>query len=135
MRDLFHSKLSYFSETFKLTVMKKFKQVDYFISIALILAFSIVSLINMDGTFIIGYLVVGGWQIISMIVHSYHHWFTGKKSLRNTYHWITLFCLVTMPVGSFIILLFTAPFMAIFYTWLCYHELYVKMQRPIHLLK
>ena len=115
--------------------MKKFKQVDYFISIALILAFSIVSLINMDGTFIIGYLVVGGWQVISMIVHSYHHWFTGKKSLRTNYHWITLFSLVTMPVGSFIILLFTAPFMAVFYTWLCYHELYVKMQRPIHLLK
>ena len=135
MRDLFQSILSYFSETFKLTVMKKFKQVDYFISIALILAFSIVSLINMDATFIIGYLVVGGWQVISMIVHSYHHWFTDKQSLRNTYHWITLFCLVTMPVGSFIILLFTAPFMAIFYTWLCYHELYVKMQRPIHLLK
>ncbi len=135
MRDLFNSILSYFSETLNTTVMKKFKQVDYYINIALILAFSIVSLINMDGTFIIGYLVVGGWQVISMIVHSYHHWFTGKKSLRTNYHWITLFSLVTMPVGSFIILLFTAPFMAVFYTWLCYHELYVKMQRPIHLLK
>jgi hypothetical protein len=115
--------------------MKKFKQVDCFISIALILTFSIVSLINMDGTFIIGYLVVGGWQVISMIVHSYHHWFTGKKSVRSAYHWLTLFSLITMPVGSCILLLFIAPFMAIFYTWLCYHELYVKMQRPIHLLK
>ena len=79
MRDLFNSILSYFSETLNTTVMKKFKQVDYYINIALILAFSIVSLINMDGTFIIGYLVVGGWQVISMIVHSYHHWFTRLK--------------------------------------------------------
>jgi hypothetical protein len=34
-----------------------------------------------------------------------------------------------------ITLLFAAPFMAIYYTWLCYDEVYVKMQRPLAALK
>lgn len=115
--------------------MKKFKIIDTWISIILIAGFAIVSLIKQDGTFITGYFVVGGWQVISMLVHTYNHCFTYKNGSRYVYHWITLISVITMPVGSFLILLFTAPFMAVYYTWICYSETYIKMTRPLDLLK
>ena len=115
--------------------MKKFKEVDTWISIILIAGFAIASIINRDYTFLLGYFVVGGWQVISMLVHVYYHSFTEKKGIRRNYHWITLISLITMPIGSFWILLFTAPLMAVFYTWLCFDEVRKMNQRPLALLK
>ena len=51
--------------------MKKFKQTDYVISLLLILTFVVMSFINQDITWIVGYFVVGGWQVISMIIHAF----------------------------------------------------------------
>lgn len=96
--------------------MKKVKEIDAWISSILIAGFAIVSIINYDDTFIVGYFVVGGWQVISMIVHAVTKTFTNKRGSRYAYHWITAVSLATMPLGSFWILLFTAPFMAVFYT-------------------
>ena len=115
--------------------MRKFKTMDVYISVALIIIFTIISLIKLDGTFFIGYFVVGTWQVISMIVHVIKKWFIQKGGVRFVYNWITLVSLLTIPVGSFWVLLFTAPVMAIFYTWICYKEVYVKMQRPMDLLR
>ncbi|MEO6491131.1 MAG: hypothetical protein ABIO04_14410 [Ferruginibacter sp.] len=115
--------------------MKMFKQVDLWISCILIMSFTVAGLLKMDETFIIGYFVVGGWQVISMAIHAFNHWFTQRKGVRRIYHWITAISLLTMPAGSFWILLFTAPFMAMYYAWICYIEVYVKLQRPITLLK
>ena len=63
--------------------MKKFKTIDLWVSIILIIGFTIVSLIRYDGTFMVGYFVVGGWQLVSMIVHVVKKWFI-KKSAINT---------------------------------------------------
>jgi hypothetical protein len=115
--------------------MKKFKKIDVWISFLLITAFAIATIIKRDNTFIIGYFAVGGWQIISMLMHAYCHSFTEKRGIRRNYHWITFIFLITMPVGSFLILLFLAPFMAVFYTWLCYDEERKMNQRPLELLK
>jgi len=115
--------------------MKKLKTIDLFINITLIAGFAINWLIKMDDSYFYGYFVVGGWQVTSMLFHVYNGIFTYKEGSRNTYHWITLISLVTMPLGSIWILLFAAPFMAVYYTYLCYHEVYVKMQRPLALLK
>ena len=115
--------------------MKKFKEVDVWISIILITGFAIATIINRDYTFLLGYFILGGWQVISMLVHIYSKSFTQKKGTRYVYHWITLISLVTMPVGSFWILLFTAPFMAVFYTCLCFAEVRKMNQRPLSLLK
>jgi hypothetical protein len=70
-----------------------------------------------------------------MLVHVYYHSFTQKGGIRRNYHWVTLISLITMPVGSFWILLFTAPLMAVFYTWLCYSEVRKMNLRPLALLK
>ena len=115
--------------------MKKFKIIDTWISIILITGFAIATIFNRDYTFLLGYFVVGGWQVVSIVVHVYYHSFTQKKSTRRNYHWITLISLITMPVGSFWILLFAAPFMAVFYTCLCFDEVRKMNQRPLALLK
>jgi heme/copper-type cytochrome/quinol oxidase subunit 4 len=115
--------------------MKKFKIIDLWVSIIFITGFAIVTIINRDSTFMLGYFVVGAWQVISMLVHVYYHSFTEKKSSRRTYHWITFISLITMPIGSFWILLYTAPFMAVFYTGLCFYEVRKMHQRPLAILK
>jgi hypothetical protein len=115
--------------------MKRFKIIDFWISCILITAFTIVSIYGGGWTFLIGYIVVGSWQVISMIVHVVTGTFIYKGGSRYVYNWITLISVITMPVGSIFILYFTAPFMAIYYTYLCYNETYIKMQRPLALLK
>jgi hypothetical protein len=116
-------------------MMKKFKKMDAWISFILITAFAIATLMYRDYTLLTGYFVVGGWQVISMLVHVFNSCFTNRKSVRYYYHWVTLISVITMPVGSIWILLFTAPFMAVFYTWLCFDEVKKMSRRPLALLK
>lgn len=116
--------------------MKRFKIIDMWISVALIVSCTIYLLIEMDiERLIMGYFLVGGWQVISMIVHAVTGTFTYKGGVRLIYHWITFISLVTIPLGSFWILAFTAPFMAVLYTAICFREVKVKMRRPLSLLK
>jgi hypothetical protein len=120
--------------------MKQFKIIDFWVSVGLIISFTSISILEGAKTFlssylIVGYFTVGAWQVISMLVHAITHTFTYKFGTRHIYHWIVFVALITMPVGSFWILIFTAPFMAIFYAYLCYNEVHVKMKRPLDLLK
>ena len=115
--------------------MKRLKTVDLLINITLIAGFAISCLIKQDGSYLLAYCVVGGWQVISMLFHAYNQLFTYKGGSRYYYHRVALISLLTMPIGSVWILLLTAPFMAIYYTYLCYHDVFVKMQRPLAVLK
>lgn len=82
--------------------------------------------------------------MISMIVHAVNGWFTHRKAGRYYYH-ATATILAALSLIGFlvspifllvmVVLLFAAPFMAIYYTWLCYQEVNVKMQRPLAALK
>ena len=123
--------------------MKKFKKTDVWISIVLICAGIVTGFAAKGLGFLAGYLWVGAWQITSMLVHTFNKWFSNSRT-RRIYHVIVLlvitayflgrvFGVLLMPVLYF--LLFVAPFMAIFYTWLCYREVYIKMQRPLAILK
>ena len=120
--------------------MKKFKQTDLWISIGLIVFFIVYNLLAhtrdliSDNVFM-AYFVVGGWQVISMIVHALTQTFTRPVGMRLVYHWIVFIALATMPLGSFWVLLFAAPFMALFYTWLCYQEVRKMNTRPLDVLK
>ncbi|MEO6254264.1 MAG: hypothetical protein ABIO79_13205 [Ferruginibacter sp.] len=121
--------------------MKFFKIIDTWISIGLIISFTILIIYEGKGFSIsnnllfTSYFVIGGWQVISMIVHAVKGFFTDKYGARYMYHWITFISVATMPAGSFWILFFTAPFMAIFYTGLCFNEVRKMNQRPLALLK
>ena len=123
--------------------MKKFKQADVLISGVLIIASIGWAFTTYDERFFVGYFVVGGWQVVSMIVHTVMDWFCEKGTARSNYQW-TVFLIIIVALLGFVIyplliiyflLLFLSPFMAIWYTWLCYNETYVKMRRPMALLK
>jgi hypothetical protein len=128
--------------------MKTFKQIDLAISISLITGFFIAAVIKQDETFIIGYFVTGGWQVISMIVHAVDGTFAGKGTARYNYHWVVgvvialsllSLLLAKLEIGVWLlvifpILVFVAPLMAIYYSWLCGDEISVLKKREfIHL--
>ncbi|RYY68978.1 MAG: hypothetical protein EOO13_10855 [Chitinophagaceae bacterium] len=124
--------------------MKTFKTCDYCISIALMIATLIYGLIKLDHSFLLGYFVVGSWQMISMLVHIYSDWFNSKGSKRNVYHNVIRALLALLVIGFFVqgllypllvIVFLAGPFMAVYYTHLCYQEVNVKMQRPLAQLK
>lgn len=116
--------------------MRVYKYFDAFVSLFLILFFGIRYLYNNSyDTLIAGYIITGAWQGLSMGIHASEKWFTRKYSWRNVYHWIALISVITLPLGSFWILFFTAPWMAIFYTILCFTECLVKIRRPLSLIK
>jgi len=119
--------------------METFKRYDLWISIALIITGTITSIVLLEYTFIYWYFIVGGWQVISMLVHAINGWFRRKKS-RRYYHW-TVAIIIAMGILAFLIplfffiyfvMLFAAPLMAIFYTLMCSEE--VKELKKNHAL-
>lgn len=121
--------------------MKKFKVFDVWFNVGLIISFAIINIIEgvsnfLSNNFLLGYFIVGGWQIVSMIIHLINkRYLIFNYTSRVVYNWITLIAIISIPFGGFWILFFTAPFMAIFYTLLCYRETYIKMKRPLDDLK
>jgi hypothetical protein len=124
--------------------MRKFKTSDYWISLVLITCGLVYSITRLDDTFLYGYFVVGGWQCVSMIVHAWNGWFTNKGDARRNYHILVVVIIAWTIVGmlyhpvlyiELLAMLFAAPLLALYYTRLCYLEVYVKMQRPLALLK
>jgi hypothetical protein len=127
--------------------MAGFKRIDFWVSIVLITIFIIIAIFKQDfalgfkideaNSFIAGYIFVGLWQVISMIVHLFNKKIFPLSFVRKVYSIITFLCLATMPMGLLMptILLLTAPFMAIFYTCLCGIETFRKIKRPIDVLR
>lgn len=114
--------------------MKIFKLVDWMISCCLISGFIISGCWKSETDLVLSYLVVGGWQSVSMIVHAFNKWFTGNAT-RRAYHWISFISIVTFPLGSVWILFFLSPFMALFYTGLCMVETRKILPRPLSLIR
>ncbi len=124
--------------------MKKFKQIDFWTSVTLISFFFSYGFIKQDDSAFIGYFVVGGWQIISMLLHLFKKRFTHAGSKRSVYHWFVFcfsFLMITgllindFVIITLIILSLVTPVMAIYYTMICYDEVYVKMKRPLAQLR
>ncbi len=124
--------------------MRKFKIIDVWINILLIVIFSIVTWISRDNyrMAVLSYFIVGGWQIISMLVHILHPTFkitTARSIYQYTLIIVTVLVLLSIPFDMVLLalylLLIVSPFMAIYYTYVCYRETYVKMKRPMDQLK
>ena len=79
--------------------MKQFKHIDLWLSIILIVGFAIISLIRFDQTFIYGYFFVGGWQVISMMVHGFNPNYSCSIR-RESYHMV-----VACTIGLTLLLL------------------------------
>lgn len=117
--------------------MKLFKQIDLLISIVLIAGFGVYFIYDQAILFK-AYFIIGGWQVLSMLIHALSGWFTGKDNPRRTYHWISF---IVIAMGAlvpllyvfafiFVIMLFAAPLMAIIYSVICYNELKSLNTRP-----
>lgn len=122
--------------------MKIFKVVDFSIQVFVIVSLLVKSLFNADEIFLYAYCIIGGWQLLSMIVHQYNKWYTNKLSRRFYYHRITFGVILTMAFAYFIpvffiiwyFMLFAAPVMAIYYTAICYREVFHPIKRPLDLI-
>ena len=124
--------------------MKRFKMIDFWMSVTLIILSIAFAFCKTEAGFFAGYFAVGGWQVISILVHYYKNWFCEKHTNRRHYQSAVIIIFLIAALGFVFniilfvllyILVFAAPFMAVYYTYLCYKETYVKMQRPLALLK
>ncbi|WP_462220035.1 hypothetical protein [Ferruginibacter sp.] len=124
--------------------MRKFKKIDFEINVILIILCTVFAFCKQGASFFIGYFIVGMWQILSLLIHYYKNWFCEKGTKRRNYQSLIITLLIITAVGFIIypiiiivafILLFAAPVMAVYYTWICYDETYIKMQRPLSVLK
>lgn len=124
--------------------MKTYKLIDFYGSLVLIVSCLIYGLIKANEYALLGYFIVGGWQLVSMLVHQLNGWFVAAGSNRRRYHLLVFWCLIIAAIGMVIyvllllelfILLFVAPVMAIYYSTLCYQELKMMGSRPLAQLK
>ncbi len=125
--------------------MKRFKVADISVNVFLIAAFIIYDIVQQNLRSILWqYYVIGSLQMISMLIHYVNGWFMNTESKRVAYSKIIAGILAVAAIGLFYTrflflfsfgMLFIAPCFALYYVWICYHELHFKMKRPISLLK
>lgn len=116
--------------------MKTCKQFELLVNLILILSFTFYLLLFQTiNTLFLSYFVVGGVQVLGMLLHTGTGWFTANSSIRWYYHWAILVLLLLLPTGfSFYFLLYTAPLFAVFYFYICWRELEtVKLKELVHL--
>lgn len=113
--------------------MKAFKTADCVIQGLLMLAGLFFALqansLHLDIGLFLGYFLVGGWQIISVIVHFFYE-SPYKKKMRRIYlitlGILILVLLLSLPIGGIVIimfsLLFFSPVMAVYYLVTCIRE-------------
>jgi putative Mn2+ efflux pump MntP len=117
--------------------VKTFKLVDIITSTCLIIGGFAVTIIGYD-KFLLAYFIVGGWQVISMIVHRVDGRFANNRVGRTYYHYFAGVFLICLGI-AFLMLLFkmddsgfllvcaviaavVSPIMAIYYTGICIRE-------------
>ena len=119
--------------------MKRFKQADFFGQVILIIAFIVALGTWGFSTIIAGYIIVGVWQLTSMVIHFYNEWHMNRGGKRSYYFYISVSTVVLICAAflfpsallSFLyLLLFLAPLMAIYYTSICYNEVFHPYRRP-----
>jgi hypothetical protein len=112
--------------------MKTIKIIDWVVQAVLIVGGFVYGLIIQDFSFVIGYFIVGGWQVLSFVLHCF---MTNQHALKSGFrkaYGITLLILLSLCAVSlvtndpffllFIFLLFFSPLMAIGYCYLCFVE-------------
>ena len=116
--------------------MKLFKQIEYYSSIALIAGFFISWLLTKDnGLLLTSYFTVGALHIVGMLIQAINKWFTNRSSMRLYYHWLIAVLIMLVPFGfGLLILLYTAPLLAVVYTIICKLEINaLQLKELVHL--
>lgn len=115
--------------------MRLFKTIDWIGQLLLIIIGALLALFRkadiLSADFTAAYLLVGGWQMLSMLVHLFLP-AAVKIKARNWYLILLALTVATGVVfgladdeallGYFFVLLFWTPLLAIFYLVICYRE-------------
>jgi hypothetical protein len=100
------------------------KKVDVYTQTVLIVGSFIYALIKIDASVIYCYFIVGGWQVLSTALHLSIT--DSHKPLvrdRKAYNIFLIVATVTLPVGSYLLLLLVAPFAAVWYLSISFREM------------
>lgn len=124
--------------------MKRLKEIDVTIQILLIAGSFIYGVVIADYRFILGYFVVGGWQLLSCLLHAVSPYpylpSPARRSYLLTLLWTFGLGVLSLAVNSFshgfillflFALLFVSPFYAIWYTYICAEETGRMRQREL----
>ncbi len=139
MRLFKSNKLSIYSETLKYKIMITLKKLDFWGQITVTITIIICAIFLKGNTLFAFYFIVGGWQLISVLIHVF-----AKKMLkaesRQVYHVVLLLVLLFLIIGLFVTsimwlllygLLFLSPLLAIWYLIICYTEIKVNQSRDL----
>ena len=107
--------------------MNPYKLIDFWIQVILISGSLIYCFL--DPSFLLyAYFLVGGWQLLSCLFHAIykgHYYEAGdRKYYLKALLWVFILGIVTIPVWLLygFGLLFISPLLALWYTFICYHE-------------
>lgn len=122
--------------------MKTFKLSDFYLQAIIIIVCSVLIVTGVLNLYI-SYFIVGCSQLASMLIHEITRSFIAKGSGRRKYQNVVYVIVGSMLITPlinvfgfvFIPMALLAPFMAIYYTCLCYKETFVYMKRPLSVLK
>ena len=123
--------------------MLRIKKIDVFGQCILVAAAIITGLIWKTPFFIYGYLAVGGWQALSLLVHRF---WAGSRPLhvgRDLFQKLAIIILATIIAALSVnmlfylslVLLYAYPFIALLYTWISNRELQVWEAKDLVHLK
>lgn len=123
--------------------MKLIKQVDFFLQLLLMVTFLFFVAASKDGfelNLLAALFITGFYHLVSMVAHEVSGYFIKRGSVRRWYHNISYIIAVlslffNSAPGVIYIVEYVTPFMAFFYTWLCYKETFVYLKRPLSILK
>lgn len=73
------------------------------------------------GEYLTGLFFIGGWQVLSFVVHLIFFKSRLLNRYRKLYGYLLLFCVVLsfIPLLGWMVLLYFSPFMALFYFTIC----------------
>ena len=123
--------------------MRTIKLYDTWIQIILIFVFTTLSVLNPNNSFLIGYFVVGAYQVINTILHALFN-FKSPSKYRHYYNLTMVYLSIVVAIAFLVpsilfiiayIMLFISPFLAIAYNAICFYEVKKLHERPLAQLK
>jgi hypothetical protein len=121
--------------------MLAFKKIDLWIQVALSICAVLLTLIFNFGFIMLFYLGVGGWQLISCIIHYiFKRWYISSENrneyLRDVVFFVFCSLLLIPAIGLLVgfLAMVVTPFFAIWYMRICQKEIaMLKHKALIHL--
>jgi len=110
--------------------MKRIKEIEVYSNIVLYSILLILVLLQKI-FFVYTYFIIGGWQVLGMLIHIVNGWFMQKKGTRVKYQWVILIiglsflpALASPPLLMILLylMLLVSPLLAICYISICMTE-------------